>query len=139
MNSQFYDGAWKHLVNLKKILSTHTHFDHIKYLDEVSSQYPQIQIYGHANPEEKMGDNLMTKVFTNGCFDIIHPGHLSMLKHCAAIGEHVLVGIDSDARVREMKGNNRPIDDQEARRLMLMNIKWVNEVKIFTETFFFAK
>ena len=73
----------------------------------------------------------MTKVFTNGCFDIIHPGHLSMLKHCAAIGEHVLVGIDSDARVREMKGNNRPINDQEARRLMLMNIKWVNEVKIF--------
>ena len=73
----------------------------------------------------------MVKVFTNGCFDIIHPGHLQMLKHCAAMGEHVLVGIDSDARVREMKGLNRPVHSEEDRRSMLLSLKWVNDVMIF--------
>ena len=73
----------------------------------------------------------MIKVFTNGCFDIIHPGHLKMLKHCAAMGEHVLVGIDSDTRVKQMKGSGRPINDQEARRLILLSLKWVNDVVIF--------
>lgn len=73
----------------------------------------------------------MIKVFTNGCFDIIHPGHLKMLKHCAAMGEHVLVGIDSDTRVKQMKGSGRPINDQETRRLILLSLKWVNDVVIF--------
>tara|TARA_R110000824_G_scaffold132903_5_gene295507 strand:+ start:1178 stop:1576 length:399 start_codon:yes stop_codon:yes gene_type:complete len=73
----------------------------------------------------------MLKVFTNGCFDIIHPGHLQMLKHCAAMGEHVMVGIDSDARVKKTKGTTRPIYSEEARRTMLLSLKWVNDVVIF--------
>ena len=74
----------------------------------------------------------MTKVFTNGCFDIIHPGHLRMLKHCASLGDHVLVGIDSDARVRKFKGFDRPINTEEIRRFILLNFRWVNDVKIFS-------
>jgi len=74
----------------------------------------------------------MTKVFTNGCFDIIHPGHLRMLKHCATIGDHVLVGIDSDNRVKELKGPDRPINSEEIRRFILLNFRWVNDVKIFS-------
>ena len=74
----------------------------------------------------------MTKVFTNGCFDILHPGHLQMLKYCAGLGHHVLVGIDSDERVRQMKGDNRPINSESVRKEMLLNIKWVNDVEIFS-------
>lgn len=74
----------------------------------------------------------MIKVFTNGCFDIIHPGHLRMLKHCAALGDHILVGIDSDDRVKALKGENRPINSEEIRKFILMNFKWVNDVRIFS-------
>ena len=74
----------------------------------------------------------MTKVFTNGCFDILHPGHLQMLKYCAGLGHHVLVGIDSDDRVRQMKGDNRPINSETVRKEILLNIKWVNDVEVFS-------
>jgi len=73
----------------------------------------------------------MMRVFTNGCFDILHPGHIAMLKHCAAMGDHVLVGIDSDQRVKDMKGPTRPIKSAEIRKLILLNLKWVNDVIIF--------
>ena len=73
----------------------------------------------------------MRKIFTNGCFDILHPGHLALLKYCATMGDYVLVGIDSDRRVQEMKAQNRPIQNQEIRRIMLLNLKWVNDVVIF--------
>ena len=74
----------------------------------------------------------MTKVFTNGCFDILHPGHLQMLKYCAGLGHHVLVGIDSDERVRQMKGDSRPINSESVRKEILLNIKWVNDVEVFS-------
>ncbi len=74
----------------------------------------------------------MIKVFTNGCFDINHPGHLRMLKPCAVLGDHILVGIDSDDRVKALKGENRPINSEEIRKFILMNFKWVNDVRIFS-------
>jgi len=73
----------------------------------------------------------MVKVFTNGCFDIIHPGHLAMLKYCASLGDHLLVGIDSDERTKKLKGENRPINTAEIRQQILLNFKWVNDVEIF--------
>ena len=73
----------------------------------------------------------MTRVFTNGCFDMLHPGHIAMLKYCATMGDHVLVGIDSDQRIKEMKGPPRPINSEEIRKLILLNLKWVNDVVIF--------
>tara|TARA_R110002020_G_scaffold130148_1_gene291288 strand:- start:34499 stop:34843 length:345 start_codon:yes stop_codon:yes gene_type:complete len=54
-----------------------------------------------------------------------------MLKYCASLGDHVLVGIDSDDRVRAMKDPARPINDQETRKFILLNFKWVNDVIIF--------
>jgi len=73
----------------------------------------------------------MTRVFTNGCFDMLHPGHIAMLKYCATMGDHVLVGIDSDQRIKEMKGPPRPINSEEVRKLILLNLKWVNDVVVF--------
>jgi len=73
----------------------------------------------------------MTKVFTNGCFDLIHPGHLEMIKYCASLGDHLLIGIDSDERVQKVKGENRPINPESVRQQILLNFKWVNDVEIF--------
>lgn len=73
----------------------------------------------------------MKIVFTNGCFDILHPGHIEMLKYAKSLGDKVVVGIDSDERVKEKKGNLRPINTSEVRREMLLAIRYVDAVYIF--------
>ena len=73
----------------------------------------------------------MTKVFINGTFDIIHPGHLAMINFAKSLGEFLFIGIDSDIRVKELKGPSRPINDQHMRKLLLENLKAVDEVQIF--------
>lgn len=72
------------------------------------------------------------KVFTNGCFDVLHRGHVELLSYCANIGE-VIVGLNSDKSVRRLKGNSRPINNQDDRRIILESIKYVSEVIIFEE------
>lgn len=73
-------------------------------------------------------------VFTNGCFDIIHPGHVDLLERAAALGDRLIVGINSDASVRKLKGPSRPFNDQESRKRVLLSLKPVNEVLIFDES-----
>jgi D-beta-D-heptose 7-phosphate kinase/D-beta-D-heptose 1-phosphate adenosyltransferase len=77
-------------------------------------------------------------VFTNGCFDIVHRGHLELLKYCdsiacPAMGGCVVVGLNSDASVKKLKGQNRPINNQEDRKFHLESLKFVYEVIIFEE------
>ena len=74
---------------------------------------------------------MVKKVFVNGCFDIIHRGHLELLRYAKSLGTCLVVGIDSDSRVREMKGEKRPINTQEDRKFMLKSLKWVDEVYVF--------
>ena len=71
------------------------------------------------------------KVMVNGTFDIIHRGHLMMLQHAKSLGDHLLVAIDTDRRVAELKGENRPINSQDDRRYMLESLKCVNTVYFF--------
>lgn len=73
----------------------------------------------------------MAKVFINGTFDIIHPGHLAMINYAKSLGEFLLIGIDSDYRVKNLKGPSRPINNEYARKLLLENLKAVDQVKIF--------
>jgi cytidyltransferase-like protein len=54
-----------------------------------------------------------SKIFVNGCFDILHPGHMRLLKFAKSHGSILIVGIDSDVRVKFIKGNNRPINNQD--------------------------
>ena len=75
----------------------------------------------------------MSRVFTNGGFDIFHRGHLQMLEYCASLGEELIVGIDSDLRVAELKGPSRPINNEEDRKYMLLCLKWVDHVVIFND------
>ena len=75
-------------------------------------------------------------VFTNGCFDILHRGHLELLKHCRRLGGDtgwVTVGINSDASIQRLKGTSRPIVSQDDRRAILEELSCVDEVTIFDE------
>ena len=73
----------------------------------------------------------MTKVIVNGTFDILHRGHLEMLHYAKSQGDYLLVCIDSDERVRQLKGTTRPINNQTDRMFMLNSLKCVDYVKVF--------
>ena len=72
-------------------------------------------------------------VFTNGCFDLLHIGHVRMLQEAAAMGDRLIVAINSDASVRELKGNDRPLIGQSDRAEMLAALGCVDHVVIFEE------
>lgn len=72
-------------------------------------------------------------VFTNGCFDILHLGHVEYLNEAKAQGDVLIVAINSDASVRELKGSDRPINNEHDRAEMLLNLKSVDCVQVFTE------
>ena len=71
------------------------------------------------------------RVIVNGTFDILHRGHIEMLNFARSQGTYLLVAIDSDRQVRELKGASRPINNQEDRKFQLENLKAVNAVWIF--------
>lgn len=72
-------------------------------------------------------------VFTNGCFDILHLGHVEYLNEAKAQGDVLIIGLNSDASVRKLKGENRPINNENDRAKMLLNLKAVDCVQVFTE------
>jgi D-beta-D-heptose 7-phosphate kinase/D-beta-D-heptose 1-phosphate adenosyltransferase len=73
----------------------------------------------------------MTKIFVNGTFDILHTGHLELLAYARNLGDFLYVGIDSDRRVKELKGESRPINNQQERKTMLEALRYVDSVHIF--------
>ena len=73
----------------------------------------------------------MKKIFVNGTFDIVHYGHLSLLRYAKNLGDYLLVAIDSDARVKELKGEARPINNLYERLSLLQSLKFVDDVLVF--------
>ena len=73
----------------------------------------------------------MKRILVNGTFDIVHPGHLALLNYARSLGDFLVVAIDSDRRVRELKGPSRPINNEQERRLLLENLRAVDEVRVF--------
>jgi len=69
--------------------------------------------------------------FVNGCFDVLHPGHIELLKYARSLGDYLIVAIDSDRKVAEMKGPERPIFSQHDRSIMLAAIRHVDVVHVF--------
>ena len=69
--------------------------------------------------------------FTNGCYDILHLGHISLLNFCKSKCDYLVVGIDNDKMVKKSKGNNRPYNNENDRKTFLENIKSVDEVFVF--------
>ena len=73
----------------------------------------------------------MKTIFVNGTFDILHPGHVQLLNYARSLGDSLIVAIDSDQRVRELKGDSRPINPEDDRKLMLESLRSVDSVWIF--------
>tara|TARA_R110000824_G_scaffold386729_1_gene581741 strand:- start:107 stop:532 length:426 start_codon:yes stop_codon:yes gene_type:complete len=73
----------------------------------------------------------MKVVWTNGCFDILHRGHIELFKYAKTLGDLLLVGIDSDRKVKKDKGEHRPVNKEEDRKFMLESIKYIDKVFIF--------
>ncbi len=72
-------------------------------------------------------------VFTNGCFDILHLGHIDYLSKAADLGNFLIVGLNSDVSVNMLKGNTRPIQDETSRAMVLASLGFVDAVVLFSE------
>lgn len=75
----------------------------------------------------------MTVVFTNGVFDILHLGHIQVLKFAKSLGDKLIVGINSDRAVKLLKGDSRPVNNEQVRKIILESLKFVDEVVIFDD------
>ena len=73
----------------------------------------------------------MKQIIVNGTFDIVHSGHLALLNYARSLGDYLIVAIDSDRRVKELKGADRPVNTQAERQELLSNLRSVDEVRIF--------
>jgi D-beta-D-heptose 7-phosphate kinase/D-beta-D-heptose 1-phosphate adenosyltransferase len=72
-------------------------------------------------------------VFTNGCYDLIHPGHVALLESAAAEGDVLIVALNSDDSVKRLKGEGRPVTPEMSRAEILLAIRWVDYVTVFDE------
>lgn len=72
-------------------------------------------------------------VFTNGCFDLVHRGHINSLAKAAEFGDRLIIGLNSDVSVKLLKGENRPLIDQQSRAVLLASLLMVDAVILFDE------
>ena len=101
----------------------------------------EIACYAAARGVERRGTSIITKkdlrkkttVWTNGVFDVLHKGHLELLKFAHKQGDKLIVGINNDASVKRLKGETRPINDVNERKSQLESLPWVDQVVVFDE------
>jgi len=82
------------------------------------------------NTWKQAGDEV---VLTNGCFDIIHRGHIEVLAQTADLGNRLIIGLNSDSSIQKLKGKNRPIIDEQSRAILLASLSFVDAVVLFSE------
>tara|TARA_B100001971_G_scaffold213155_1_gene245538 strand:- start:127072 stop:127521 length:450 start_codon:yes stop_codon:yes gene_type:complete len=82
---------------------------------------------------EKIKEAGKKVVFTNGCFDILHKGHVTYLNEAKSCGDILVVGLNSDASVKRLKGETRPVNNEQDRKFVLENLKAIDFVFIFEE------
>lgn len=70
-------------------------------------------------------------IWTNGCFDIVHMGHIELFKYARNLGDRLIVGIDSDSRIKTNKSKDRPINNEQDRKKFLQSIRYIDCVYIF--------
>ena len=81
----------------------------------------------------KYKNNGLSIVFTNGCFDLLHSGHLDLLRRASEFGDKLIVGLNSDVSVKKLKGRSRPIENESVRSNNLLDKSFVDDVIIFSE------
>jgi len=85
------------------------------------------------NKVSKLNENGKVVVFTNGCFDIIHKGHTTYLNKARQLGDYLIVGLNSNESVSNLKGQDRPINSEDKRSANLLKLDYVDAVVIFNE------
>jgi len=98
----------------------------LKKIDEIKQKIVSSEQFSSIKPAGKI-------VFTNGCFDILHKGHISYLSQASELGDLLVIGLNSDSSVQRLKGKNRPVQDQSSRAIILAALEFVNYVIIFEE------
>ena len=100
----------------------------------------ELAVRGSTESVKHVGTYVLTEkdlqkriIFTNGCFDVLHKGHLTLLKQARELGDRLVVGLNSDASVKRLKGNERPFNDVTTRQEQLELIPYVDEVIVFEE------
>ena len=82
---------------------------------------------------DKWKQNGKKIVFTNGCFDLVHRGHIEVLANTADLGDKLIIGLNSDSSIKDLKGENRPIMDETSRAILLASLQFVDAVVFFSE------
>ena len=80
-----------------------------------------------------LGMQTTKTIWTNGCFDILHRGHIELFRYAKSLGDYLVVGIDEDERVKQSKGDTRPINTVDDRRTVLESIRYIDEVVTFSK------
>lgn len=84
----------------------------------------------HTDKWKEKGDKI---VFTNGCFDLLHRGHVEILANTADLGDRLVIGLNSDTSIQELKGKNRPIIEENSRAILLASLQFVDAIVLFSE------
>jgi rfaE bifunctional protein nucleotidyltransferase chain/domain len=79
---------------------------------------------------KEKGDKI---VFTNGCFDLVHRGHVEVLANTSDLGDKLIIGLNSDISIQELKGEKRPIIDENSRAILLASLQFVDAIVLFSE------
>lgn len=99
-------------------------------LDAARRVLPVQELIEKLAPQRRAGRKV---VFTNGCYDLLHTGHLTLLEQSARLGDILVLGLNSDVSVRRLKGPQRPVMDEAQRALLLASLRVVDYVVLFDE------
>jgi len=89
------------------------------------------EMKGDNTPEISQVTKPQTTIWVNGCFDVVHAGHIELLKYARSVGDRLVVGLDTDERVQQSKGPSRPINSIMHRKTVMEAIRYVDEVVTF--------
>lgn len=121
-------------IQVAKVGTSSVYWSEIReYLSNETDELEQKIISGRAVDDFRKNNNEKKVVFTNGCFDIMHVGHMRYLQEAAKLGDVLVVGINSDASVKRLKGPERPINSEYDRAEMMSALGFIDYVVIFEE------
>ena len=95
-----------------------------------SKIYTQSELVEQSKVWRNNGEKI---VFTNGCFDLVHRGHIEVLANTADLGDKLVVGLNSDSSIQNLKGKNRPIIDENSRAILLASLQFIDAIVLFSE------